>query len=627
MKKILTCILVVIMSFALTIPAWADPGTNNGKGNSNGNQTTTTLTSAPTVVPLHQQNDSPIAWQSYSQGSDFGINANKGEDKLVSYAVINDVPLTLDSDGAVLWHFVNPDKLGGYADITFIDDQGKEVTISGVVSYKNDQHFAVVTPDTWTLLRAEYYPTGTVGKNGTLFNLSSTFHHPAKTPKLPETGSLVVSASVNKQHEVDTYQPIRQELIQPIWQKTIQPWYQKTYQPVWQKTIQPWYQKTFREVLQDTTTTYYDKNVVDVTAGDSTKTLVSKMVDGGGAWNNGFTWVPVNVAAAEEGPVQYEIADSSPSNRDAGIYYNVQIEGNMMHIWVPDNVYQANIGGYVYNTVPSKFPHAPKHTGLSADIPMPANYGDVVYLFFHNQGGIYWTTGEQTTTYTVDPTKTTTTTAVIDPKEFVSEAWVKDTVVKDQLVRKDTVSDQLVKNEVLSNELVDSKSYDYLVRNQFVGSEMVDDTFNVIFNLTVTNTETGEEVYNGDLGNNLHTLFPALTPGNYTCVLSGNGVDATKTVDVVAGQQATVDFNDLATVIGSKVTVITKDDPKYLPVITLPKIYTTPIIKDIKYMKPINLEKTYLDPITLHKKYTKIAWTDPRYEETINVSVGLPEED
>jgi hypothetical protein len=159
----------------------------------------------PLYYPLHQKG--PIEWERYREGSDFGISEKKGEHAFV-------IGWEQGNEGTALWHFVNPDKLGGYAFIYFLDENGAPQTVGKVYSYKNDQHFAVVTPQSWILTGADYYPAKAPNKGATQFNLS----HTAGIP-LPKTGSLAVTADFIKYYDFVTYRSMWQKEFQPYWQK------------------------------------------------------------------------------------------------------------------------------------------------------------------------------------------------------------------------------------------------------------------------------------------------------------------------------------------------------------------------------------------------------------------------
>jgi len=129
---------------------------------------------------------------------------------------------------------------------------------------------------------------------------------------------------------------------------------------------------------------------------NNTDTLVSHRATApgqSGAFNNGHTWVAINVAAARADNVKIGIANSSPSNTPIGYSYNVKIEGNNITVYFDDNLIRANFGFEVQNAVsqlaggPSNINH---RVTSSRTISMPAGYGDTVYLFFHNAGGIQW---------------------------------------------------------------------------------------------------------------------------------------------------------------------------------------------------------------------------------------------
>ena len=129
-------------------------------------------------------------------------------------------------------------------------------------------------------------------------------------------------------------------------------------------------------------------------ASNNTNTLVTRS---GNAFNNGQTWVAINVAAARAGSLQFEIADSSPQNRPIGYFYNVKIVDDNITVYLDDNIIRADFGFEVQNTSGALAggPKNTKHGNLRTNTQsLPAGYGDTVYLFFHNQGGIKWLTDE-----------------------------------------------------------------------------------------------------------------------------------------------------------------------------------------------------------------------------------------
>jgi len=177
-------------------------GNGNGNSGNNGNQSAIVVVADSSFYPLHQGNGKDaIDWKGYLQGSDFGLSEKKGETALVP---------GYDEYGTegVLWHFVNPDKLGGYAIIYFYDGAGNVQTVKIEKSYKNDQHFAVVTPQDWKIFAAEYYPATAPKKGATQFNLS---HTAATIVKAIPTGSLTVNAEADLTITTKTKYQIRQK--------------------------------------------------------------------------------------------------------------------------------------------------------------------------------------------------------------------------------------------------------------------------------------------------------------------------------------------------------------------------------------------------------------------------------
>ena len=129
------------------------------------------------------------------------------------------------------------------------------------------------------------------------------------------------------------------------------------------------------------------------------------------AFNNGHTWVDIDVAAARAGALTFKIADTSPQNTEVGYSYNVRIEDDKLIVFFDDKFISTGngFGAYVVND-PKQFPgNAPSHPALgnSYGFDLPDGYGDTVYLYFHIDGGIRWLslisndvrTGEDTVGY------------------------------------------------------------------------------------------------------------------------------------------------------------------------------------------------------------------------------------
>ena len=164
--------------------------------------------------------------------------------------------------------------------------------------------------------------------------------------------------------------------------------YERAFWKAFERNVWDIYQGSFQKI-------YYPTFKRATASSSSTNTLVTLVTLGGGKFDNGHTYVQIDVAAAKAGSLRFEIADSSPNNRPIGYFYNVRIEGDKLIVFFDDNLISAKYGAYVVND-PSQFPgNAPSHpaTGSSYAFDMPAGYGDTVYLYFHNEGGIKWYNG------------------------------------------------------------------------------------------------------------------------------------------------------------------------------------------------------------------------------------------
>ena len=491
MKRVTTSILMLVMVFASIAPvmAYAAPNENaskNGSGN-NGGQSNPVDAG---VYPLHQGNrtgwSDAIDWKGYAEGGEsFGLSEKKGETAFV--------PGYTEDGVGIFWHFVNPDKLGGYADITFVNETGDTLDFEGVESYKNDQHFGVVTGYGWKLMSVLYYPKDAPKKGATQFNLSHTVGgtNPDGDGEFFGMDAFTVLVDAQKEHRLLTYKEIRQREITQIWQKEITP----IWGPVFEKK----------------------------TSFNEEGTLVSRSDS---AFGNGHTYVAVDVAkASAAGGVWFEIADSSPKNRATGYYYNVQIADEKLTISFDSRLISANVGAYVVNDS-GQFPgNAPSHHGSSVTVDMPAGYGETVYLYFHNEGGIKWyTTGKY---------------------EFVRYDFLRNDEYERHLVDEDIIKEKKVGRELVSDEII------------------TDDEYNVEFGL-VCKAADGKTVFEGTIANGgFEIVSEGVAPGEYTCILSGNDIeDQTGTVTVVKGEGGMLVFDDI--VVTGKTRKQYADEKKWL---------------------------------------------------------------
>jgi len=185
--------------------------------------------------------------------------------------------------------------------------------------------------------------------------------------------------------------PVRQRAFTPIYQRQYQPVFERKYKPVFELTYKPVYERTYQPLWHRVVQPYQVPTFIRKTETNNENTLVTKKNEGDGAFNNGHTYVAINVKAATDGTLTFTIADSSPDNRPTPFGYTVTIEGDKLIITLSEGtVTNKGYGAYIVNN-PSQFPgNAPDHPakGSSYAFDMPAGYGDTVYLYFHNEGGM-----------------------------------------------------------------------------------------------------------------------------------------------------------------------------------------------------------------------------------------------
>jgi len=66
----------------------------------------------------------------------------------------------------IVWHFINPGGMGGYAYITFTDADGREFTEGPIYPSESERHFGVETGHGCVPLSAQYHPAEAAGEDG-----------------------------------------------------------------------------------------------------------------------------------------------------------------------------------------------------------------------------------------------------------------------------------------------------------------------------------------------------------------------------------------------------------------------------------------------------------------------------
>lgn len=623
--KVLAVLLAVGMMFSMATPAYA-AGTNNGNGNSNngnnngvGNTGNVAAPASSVVLP-----DEPLTSDAAvlddaiaplelslpvpapSNNGNNGNNGNSGngngngngsvKTETVStvylkgtggsfseagwqniFQVGNPEEYYLNGASPEVWHLVYSGKNFNSIvsmQVTFTNgvvfnwtpDMGPSVNGGG-----NNMGWVIMAPYGWVI---DYVNRGNNNESGSFVTFTETSNvqfnisgYKPGTPGRVATGNLEVTANIAKEHEVMTYQPWWQETYQPVWQKTYQPLWQKVFQPWWQQTLQPYYRPVYERAV-----------------ASSNSTLVS-WIDGGrlgGEWNNNHTYVKVDVNAASspEG-LWFDISDASPRNNRIGVQYNVKIADGALTISFSDDVAYASVGANVYNTPPAAFQSAPQHVDNTVTVNLPAGYGDFVYLQFHLSRLNWFPNGPEYTFKGYELYKT----------EYAGENFVSASLVTDELVCNRLISDDWVYDELVS---------DLFVENEFVSEATVIDEYAATFALSVLDS-VGTEVYFGLLANGSTISIPDLTPGDYTCILSGDDIDElVAVVTVVAGETASIVFDGVLVFGDVEIVYLA---PKHLDTIYLSPVNLDPVYLDKVYLRPIWLEKLYLAPVTLDPIY------------------------
>ncbi|MCL2465272.1 MAG: hypothetical protein FWF28_09425, partial [Micrococcales bacterium] len=268
--------------------SYADPGSNNGNGNgNNGNNGKGNITNQATVETGQQ--GTPLKGFD-SKCSGFSMSGWNG---ILTFNV------QADAKSYAVWHLVDSGTNGNtkpaatYMEVLFKDSAGAThlytwtpvgnppTNVSTNGGGKNPG-WVIMTPADYTVV------SGTLVKALNQFNVSGC----GIVNPPPTTGTWSATVNATMSYDEVTYQPMWQKTYLPFNQKTIQPYEKKIFDVVKQKTYQPY----------DQMTCTYAK--VSTPSGTNTWVTQSKL-----AFNNGHTYVAIDVAAASSGVLTFQVAD------------------------------------------------------------------------------------------------------------------------------------------------------------------------------------------------------------------------------------------------------------------------------------------------------------------------------
>lgn len=377
-------------------------------------------------------------------------------------------------------------------------------------------------------------------------------------------GSLKVTADVEKEHDVVDYGKEWAQDYAEEWAQDYAKEWAQDYGEEWAQDFAIKWAQDFAKVFIPT----FEKRM-----SSASGTLVSGITYGygedgkgslqGNYLKNGMTYLEIDTqnAPTRDNPLKVFIADSSPNsngkkgpteyNKNFEYFYNLFIEDGKLNITFDDRYISAAFGVLVQKNPFTGNPTSSiKHdnNGIK-ELPSGASK---VYVFFHATSVNWYPTGEY---------------------EFVKWEFKENFDVGDKY-KTGTFpvgSEYPTGNTIpVGDKRLTGNKFDvgdkYLTGNTFdVGDKYptgntfpiessrrtVKDNYDVDFDLVITNASS-TKVYDGKIANGGEVVIPNLTPGIYTAVLSSiDFTDKTKTISVVAGAQAVINFNDITTVKGT----------------------------------------------------------------------------
>ncbi|MGL5979147.1 MAG: hypothetical protein ACRCZJ_09140 [Erysipelotrichaceae bacterium] len=365
--------------------------------------------------------------------------------------------------------------------------------------------------------------------------------------------------------------------------------YNRTVTEYYQKYAQRFLVPTFERAIEE----WYGTLVTRLNYSDNT---TKSTPTNGGTFNNGHTYVAVSVAEAssEEG-IWFTIADSSKTNgkkapseynRPIEYQYNVKIVDGILTITFPKDLAYANVGAYIYSSIPKKFGNAPKHYANTVSVALPSDAKDTVYLYTHIDGLARYIFDENgKPVYTFKEWRFDATRQEVD-----EDYTLVDTLYGPEILGEADYGPYIEQNPVYG---------EYVKVNEEPGDDnfAYTETGAKVANGTSSKTETKTAAFTGTLTLTINgEVMPldttlSLAPGFYTFRVTGEGITPQeKVVEIVAGSNTPITFNNL---VYSKadVTLDAIDDITHLD---NAKDYLEEVL-EVEFKKDLETEKFYKD--------------------------------
>ncbi|MCL1873510.1 MAG: hypothetical protein FWF85_05275 [Clostridiales bacterium] len=290
----------------------------------------------------------------------------------------------------------------------------------------NNPGWVIVAPSDWEL---DYVNKGNNNESGCFLTTSESGNinfnisgfHPGKAD--PKYGSLKVTVNAQEEHDKyisqeihkrdvwDIYERKMKKIIdRDVWKIFERDTWKIFKRDVWdeyERDIDKYYERDVWDIYQRNVWENWERDTWDIMERDVWDILQRevqpflrpvferKMIQAGngtlvtgrngntvpgGTFGNGMTYLEIDVAKARTEGYEFDIADSSPSNKNVGYKYFVRIEGNELVVYFDNRFITAEVSAKVYSTAPTK--HDPSgHRTLRTDqelriaLPAPSEAG------------------------------------------------------------------------------------------------------------------------------------------------------------------------------------------------------------------------------------------------------------